>query len=130
MEIIELLHKGSFYVVIISLFLILISGTILVLAHIIRVKLIKLYEKENSFDITLSDFIKNYVEPNTLVRLHYKIPGGHCEVLPNARPKMEWELLESKYVNRKVIGVTDILYIDDSPKEAVNITIERENIGE
>lgn len=72
----------------------------------------------------LKEFIEAFVEPNTLIRLQYKIKGGHEEVLPVANPKMEWELRESKYADREVVGVTDILYRGHYP-EAVNLVIKR-----
>ena len=37
----------------------------------------------------LKEFIETFVEPNTLIRLLYKVDGGH-ERLYND-PKMEWE---------------------------------------
>ena len=69
----------------------------------------------------LKKFIKKFVEPNTLIRLQYKIVGGHREVLSN--PLMEHELLKSEFANRRVIGVTDIVIINSHYPEAVNITI-------
>lgn len=75
--------------------------------------------------MTLKQFIENFVEPNTLIRLQYKLKDGHEEV-DGDNPQMEWELKTSKYANRKVIGVTDILYLKSNYQEAVNISIERE----
>lgn len=73
----------------------------------------------------LKKFIKKFVEPNTLIRLQYKIVGGHEEVIGNDNPKMEHELIKSEFANKKVIGVTDILFIKSNYVEAVNIVIER-----
>ena len=70
----------------------------------------------------LKKFIKKFVEPNTLIRLQYKIPGGHEEV-PDGFKKEFWQI-KGKYADRKVIGVTDIVYKGYN-SEAVNITIER-----
>lgn len=71
----------------------------------------------------LKEFIEEFVEPNTLIRLLYKIKGGHKEVCGD-NPKMEWELKNSEYANKKVIGVTDIVYRQSHFPEAVNIVIE------
>ena len=72
----------------------------------------------------LKEFIENFICPNTLVRLQYKIKGGHEEVNGD-NPEMEWKLKDSEYANRRVIGVTDILYPKSHYSEAVNIVIER-----
>jgi len=69
----------------------------------------------------LKKFIKNFVEHNTLIRLQYKINGGHKEV---GALGMEHELKDSIYANHKVVGVTDIL-VRGRYAEAVNLTIER-----
>lgn len=80
----------------------------------------------NEKKMILKEFIEQFIEKNTLIRLQYKIKGGHEEVTPNSIPIMEWELKESEYSNRKVIGITDILYKNKHHSEAVNLTIERE----
>lgn len=86
--------------------------------------------------MTLIDFIKNFVRPNTLIRLWKPINGGH-QMLYVENEKcpgnidavcMEWELekgrtWQSKYKDNKVLGVTDIL-VEDFYREAVNIVIE------
>lgn len=72
----------------------------------------------------LNEFIENFVCPNTLVRLQYNTEGGH-EAVNGDNPEMEWKLKKSEYANRKVIGVTDILYYKSPYPEAVNIVIER-----
>ncbi len=78
----------------------------------------------------VKDFIEQFVEPNTLIRLWYKFEGGHAEVISGDKPQMEWELIKSKYANRIVVGVTDILYGHSPYIEAVNLTIEREQYAD
>lgn len=73
----------------------------------------------------LKEFIENFVEPNTLIRLHYKIQGGHEEVC-GEKPQMEWKLKVGEYADREVVGVTDIVYLKSHYTEAVNLTIQRE----
>lgn len=77
--------------------------------------------------MTLKNFIEQFVCPNTLVRLHYVStnPEFSYESANNDEPEMEWKLVNSKYKNREVIGVKDILYLHGSYTEAVNIIIER-----
>lgn len=70
----------------------------------------------------LKKFIEKFVEKNTLIRLQYKIAGGHTEV-PDGF-KMEWWLVKGPYANHQVVGVTDIAYGGHYP-EAVNICIKR-----
>jgi uncharacterized membrane protein YkgB len=71
----------------------------------------------------LKEFIQQFVEPNTLIRLQYKTKEGH-EAVNGDKPEMEWQLEKGIYANRKVIGVTDILYYKSPYSEAVNIVIE------
>ena len=73
----------------------------------------------------LKKFINKFVCPNTLIRLQYEVQGGHEEVIIGD-PKMEWQLINSEFANKKVIGVTDILYLNNHYSEAVNIVIKRE----
>lgn len=73
----------------------------------------------------LKDFIEQFVEPNTLIRLQYKTRSGHEHVGDNNYPEMEWKLKDSEYANHQVVGVTDILYHESCHSEAVNIVIER-----
>lgn len=77
----------------------------------------------------VSDFVNNFIEPNTLIRLWYKLPKGsdgqHEEVIKGDKPMMEHELVKSKYKDHIVIGVTDILYFKSNYVEAVNLVIER-----
>lgn len=89
--------------------------------------------------MTLEEFVKNFVRPNSLIRLWTPIKGGHKMIYKyniNLEYKdididvvcMEWELLRdrtwhSKYKNKKVLGVKDIL-LDDFYRESINIVIE------
>jgi hypothetical protein len=77
----------------------------------------------------LKEFIRNFIEPNTLIRLWYKLPKGtdgiHEEVMEGDNPKMEHELLKSEYKDYDVIGVTDILYVSSPYIEAVNIVLKK-----
>lgn len=78
--------------------------------------------------MTLKEFIEKFVVHNTVVRLwnekgqtYQMIHDGDKEV------SMEWEVIDgksflSKYLENKVIGVTDIV-CNEYP-EAVNIVIE------
>ena len=77
----------------------------------------------------LKDFIKEYVEHNSLVRLLYKNPGGHKLVLDDWNDvSMDWTIVKGEgkyaaYVNHKVLGVTSILVRGPYP-ESINIVIE------
>lgn len=86
--------------------------------------------------MTLKNFVKKYVCPNSLIELWTKDNSGHKliykddERCPNNIDAvcMEWELLQGKswhhkYLDCKVIGVKDI-YCDDFYREAINIVIE------
>jgi len=77
----------------------------------------------------LKDFIEEFIEPNTLIRLLYKERGGHLTVSEDGWDivSMEWEVLRGEgafknYADNEVIGITDI--ITESCPEAVNITIK------
>ena len=74
--------------------------------------------------MNVKDFIVAFVEPNTLIRLWYKIKGGHKEVIKGDKPMMEHELIKSKYCNKKVVGVTDILYLKSNYIESLNLIIK------
>ena len=74
----------------------------------------------------IKEFIPKFVEHNTLIRLWYKIKGGHEEVIKGDKPMMEHQLVNSEYANKKIIGVTDILYKNSHYVEAVNLVIGRE----
>lgn len=79
----------------------------------------------------LKEFIENFIEHNTLVRLVYKFEGGGHEIVLDDwnDVSMEHEILKGKgknrhYINNEVLGVTSI-YTGGSYPEAVNIVIER-----
>lgn len=76
----------------------------------------------NSQGLTLEEFIQEFIEKNTLIRLWYKIKEGHEIVDKEKSVRMEWEWVNSYYAGAVVIGVTDI--VTEEPKEAVNISIE------
>jgi hypothetical protein len=77
----------------------------------------------------LKDFIKEYVEGNSLVRVLYKNPGGHKLVLDDWNDvAMDWEIVRGQgkyasYVNHKVLCVASIL-VRGPYSEAVNVVIE------
>lgn len=74
----------------------------------------------------VEEFIRTFIEPNTLIRVWFKIKGGHEEIIKGDKPMMEHELIKTKYANKKVIGITDILYRKSPYIEAVNLVIERD----
>lgn len=75
----------------------------------------------------LKEFLKEYVCPNTMIRL-WKNINRHERIclFDECKPVMDWELKENreyeKYRNMKVVGVTDILC--ETYFEAVNIVVE------
>lgn len=79
--------------------------------------------------MTLKDFIDEYVEHNSLVRVLYKHKGGHKLILNDWDDvDMGWKIVDGKgkysaYVNHKVLGVTSIL-VRGPYSDAVNIVIE------
>lgn len=84
----------------------------------------------------LKEFIEKFICRNTLIRLWFTHDSGHIMVTDQSEKDMlhngvcmDWEMIngkvwQSKYLNCKVIGVTDIL-VDSFYKEAVNIVIEK-----
>lgn len=82
----------------------------------------------------LEDFVKQFICKNTIIRLWYPCHRGHemiCEDLED-EICMEWQLLggfcwQSKYLDCRVIGVTDIV-VEDSYPEAVNIVLNPADI--
>ena len=72
----------------------------------------------------VKEFVNNFIEHNTLIRLWYNVKGGHEEVITGDKPMMEHELVKSEYADRKVVGITDILYYKSHHVEAVNLIIE------
>ena len=79
--------------------------------------------------MTLKEFINEYVEGNSLVRVLYKNPGGHKLVLDDWNDvSMDWTIVKGEgkyapYVNHKVLGVASILVRGPYP-ESINIVIE------
>ena len=79
--------------------------------------------------MTLKDFVKEYVEHNSLIRVVYKLPGGHKAVLNSwSEVSMDHELLKMKgkfarFLNHEVIGVASILTTGAYP-DAVNIVVK------
>lgn len=77
----------------------------------------------------LKDFIKEYVEGNSLVRVLYKNPGGHKLVLDDWNDvAMDWEIVRGQgkyaaYINHKVLGVTSIV-VRGPYSESINVVIE------
>lgn len=88
--------------------------------------------------MTLKEFVREYVCPNTLIRLWVPLYGGGHRMLfrrDEEKPGnvddvcMEHELLSSKtwlsrYSLCEVVGVTDIILTDGFYREAVNIVIK------
>lgn len=79
--------------------------------------------------MTLKDFVKQYVEHNSLIRVVYKLPGGHKAVLNSwSEVSMDHELLKmkgkfAKFANHEVIGVASIL-VAGNYGDAVNIVVK------
>lgn len=79
----------------------------------------------------LGEFIKQFSH-NNIVRLHYKIKGGHQAVLENWNDvSMDHEILNGKgknrhYINNEVLGLTSIYFQNGHTNypEALNIVIE------
>ena len=77
----------------------------------------------------LNEFIENYIEHNSLVRLLYKEKSGHKIVLDNWDDvSMEHEILKGKgkfknYINYDVLGIVSIL-VGGPYSEAINIVIK------
>jgi hypothetical protein len=79
--------------------------------------------------MTLKEFVKDYVEGNSLVRVLYKNPGGHKLVLDDWNDvAMDWEIVRGQgkyaaYINHKVLGVTSIV-VRGPYSESINVVIE------
>lgn len=79
--------------------------------------------------MTLKEFIDEYIEHNSLVRVLYKHKGGHKLVLNDwDEVCMEWKIVKGQgryaaYANHKVIGVASIS-VRGPYSEAINIVIE------
>lgn len=80
----------------------------------------------------LGEFIKQFSH-NNIVRLHYKIKGGHQCVLDDWNDvSMDHEILNAKgknrhYIDNEVLGLTSIYFQSGHTKypEAINIVIEQ-----
>ena len=79
----------------------------------------------------LKEFIEQFVEKNTLIRLWFKVSWGHNAVVSGIEDvvAMEWATLKGEgpygeYLDHEIIGVTDILIIDTAHPDAVNIVIK------
>ena len=79
--------------------------------------------------MNLKHFIRAFIEPNTIIRLVYNIPGGHETVGETwSDVAMEWETrrgegIYKKFIGKRVLGVTDI--VTSTNREAVNIVIKK-----
>lgn len=77
----------------------------------------------------LKEFVDNFINHNSLVRLVYKIPGGNKVVLNTwDEVSMAWEISKGEgkyapYINHKVLYVTSIS-VRGPYSEAINIVIE------
>jgi len=77
----------------------------------------------------LGEFIKRFSH-NNLIRLHYKIKGGHELVLEDWNDvSMDWAVNQQQgnfrhYIDNEVLGLCSILIGGHYP-EAINICIER-----
>jgi len=85
--------------------------------------------------MTLQEFVKDYVEANSLVRVLYKEKGGHRIVLNDWNDvDMDHQIVKgvgkyAAYINHKVIGVASILVSGPYP-ESINIVIEEIPLAE
>jgi len=83
----------------------------------------------------LKDFINEYIEGNSLVRVLYKNPGGHKLILDDwDGVSMDWEIVKgvgkyAPYVNHKVLGIASILTFGHY-RESINIVIEEIPLNE
>lgn len=79
--------------------------------------------------MTLKEFINEYIEHNSLVRVLYKNEGVHKIVLNDWDDvAMDWEIVKGQgkyapYINHKVLGIASIL-TDGPYSESINIVIE------
>ena len=77
----------------------------------------------------LKDFIHEYVEHNSLVRVLYKHKGGHKLILDDWDDvDMDWEIVRGEgkyapYINHKELYLASIL-VRGPYSEAINIVIE------
>jgi hypothetical protein len=79
--------------------------------------------------MTLQEFVKDYVEANSLVRVLYKEKGGHRIILNDWNDvDMDYQIVKGRgkyaaYINHKVIGIASIS-VRGHYSEAINIVIE------
>jgi len=79
--------------------------------------------------MTLKEFIHEYIEHNSLIRVLYKNKSGHKIVLNDWDDvDMEWKISKGEgkyaaYINHKVLGVACIS-VRGPYSEAINIVIE------
>jgi hypothetical protein len=85
--------------------------------------------------MTLQEFVKDYVEANSLVRVLYKEKSGHRIVLNDWNDvDMDHQIVKGKgkyaaYINHKVIGIASIS-VRGHYSEAINIVIEEIPLAE
>jgi hypothetical protein len=85
--------------------------------------------------MTLQEFVKDYVEANSLVRVLYKEKGGHRIVLNDWNDvDMDHQIVKgvgkyAAYINHKVIGIASIS-VRGHYSEAINIVIEEIPLAE
>lgn len=83
----------------------------------------------------LKEFIDQFINHNSLVRLVYETPGGSKLVLDSWNDvDMAWYIVKGEgkfrsYINHQVIHITDILVRGHYP-EAINIVIEEIPVSE
>jgi len=80
--------------------------------------------------MTLKEFIDEYIERNSMVRILYKDNPGSYRILLNDwdEVSMEWEIVKGQgryaaYANHKVIGIACIS-VTGPYSSAINIVIE------
>lgn len=85
--------------------------------------------------MTLKEFIKEYIEHNSLVRVLYKHKGGHKLVLNDwDEVDMDHQIIKGQgkyapYINHNVLGIASILTGGPYP-ESINIVIEEIPLSE
>ena len=83
----------------------------------------------------LGEFIEKFSH-NNMIRLHYKIKGGHqCVSGSHDYVSMDWEVnkgqgIYKNYINHEVIGLVGILYTSGHYTDAINIVIKKMSIKE
>ena len=79
--------------------------------------------------MTLKEFVNEYIEHNSIVRVLYKIPVGHKLILNDwDEVSMAWKIVKGEgkyatYINHKVLGIASIL-TGGPYSESINIVIE------